>query len=73
MDVNLIKSQVIIHGEESVDLTAINVQGDDLEKEYELECIVKLKSILAVLENNTIPRHQIELEIVSINKFKEES
>ncbi len=76
MNPNLIKSIIVIHGQDDAELPELNVQAsDDLEKVYELECKVRLKDVLTFSKNNIkeSARHQYYLELVSIDKFKEES
>lgn len=74
MDPNLIKSIIVLHGNDDVGLPELNVQYDDLEKEYEFEAVIKLKNVTSFIENNDkySARHQYYFEIVEINKFKEE-
>jgi CMP-N-acetylneuraminic acid synthetase len=76
MDPNLIKSIIVIHGNDDAGLPELNVQAsDDLEKLYEFEGKLRLKKVTSFIENNDrfSARHQYYLEIESIDKFKEES
>ena len=73
MDPNLIKSIIVIHGNDDADLPELNLQAsDDLEKLYEFEGKLRLKNVTTFIENNVSARHQYYLEIESIDKFKEE-
>ena len=75
MDPNLVKSIIVIHGNDDAGLPELNVQAsDDLEKLYEFEGILRLKNVTSFIENNNrfSARHQYYFEIDSISKFKEE-
>ena len=75
MDINMIKSLIVIHGHDGTELGLINVQAsDDLEKEYELELKVRLKHVISMKTDNIheSARTQIEFDIVEVKKFKEE-
>jgi hypothetical protein len=74
MDPNLVKSIIVIHGNDDAGLPELNVQAsDDLEKTYEFEAIVRLKNVTNFIENNDrfSARHQQYFEIVDIGKFVE--
>ena len=74
MDPNLVKSIIVIHGNDDAGLPELNVQAsDDLEKEYEFEGVVKLKNVTSFIENNdpSTARHQQYFVIVSIGSFVE--
>jgi len=73
MDPNLVKSIIVIHGNDDAGLPELNVQAsDDLEKLYEFEGRIRLKNVTTFIENNVSARHQYYFEIESIDKFKEE-
>jgi len=69
-DLDQYRPLVILYGNDSFE--DFNLQKDDIDKNYEFECMVKVKSITSYLENFETPRRQYVLELISINKFKEE-
>jgi len=66
-------SKIVILDADDPKVEDLNVQIDDIDKTYELECIVKLKSVTAMLTNGSTPTHQYLLELQEISKFQEES
>ena len=65
-------SKIVILDADDPKVEDLNVQIDDIDKIYELECLVKLKSVTAMLTNGTTPTHQYLLELQEVTKFKEE-
>ena len=65
-------SKIVILDADDPKVEDLNVQIDDVDKIYELECLVKLKSVTAMLTNGTTPTHQYLLELQEVSKFKEE-
>lgn len=70
-DINIVPYIVITDVEEPI-VPDLNLQIDDVDKVYELECLVKLKSVTALLENGTKAKHQYLLELQEVSKLKEE-
>ena len=63
---------IVIVDKKSPVIPDLNLQVNDLDKVYELECLVKLKKVISFVENGTIASHQYVLELQEISKLKEE-
>ena len=61
---------VVIVDAEDPKISDLNLQIDDIDAVYELECTVKLKSVIAFLENGKKAGHQYILELQSVEKLK---
>jgi len=64
----------VIHivDESSPEIADLNLQIDDLEKIYELECLVKFTKLDQTLTDGNTPSHQYTLVLQEVSKFKEE-
>lgn len=63
---------IVIMDGEGNPMSAINLQIDDVGKDYELECIIHFDELHQTLINNTVPSHQFKFTVKSISKLSEQ-
>lgn len=65
-------SRTVILDADDPKVEDLNLQIDDVDKVYKLNCKVKLKSVSSFLTNGTTPTHQYLLELQEVKSFKED-
>ena len=68
--IDLSRPVVVIVDADDPKLPDLNLQIDDIDSVYELECTVKLKSVLSFVDSGTGAGHQYILELQSVEKLK---